>query len=287
MKIKKAIFPVAGYGTRFLPATKAQPKEMLPIVDKPVIQYLVEEAVASGIEQIIFITGRGKRAIEDHFDHCFELEHNLVEKGKTELLKEVQRISKLAKFAYVRQPVPRGDGDAILQAKELVGNEPCAVMFGDDLISSKIPALKQLIDVFEKYHSSVIALEQVAKEKVSSYGVISGQKIEDRLYKINDVVEKPEVENAPSDLIIIGKYIITPEVFETLSEVKVPENQELRLADAFKFLAKQGQAIYGCQFEGTRYDCGSKLGFIKAAIDFGLMHPELKDELGEYLKNYN
>lgn len=287
MKIKKAILPVAGFGTRFLPATKAQPKEMMPVVDKPVIQYLVEEAVASGIEEIIFVTGQGKRAIEDHFDHSFELEYNLIEKGKTELLNEIKKISEIAKFSYVRQKSPRGDGDAILQAKHLVGDEPCAVLFGDDIVDSEVPALRQLINVFEKYGDPVIALERVPLEKISKYGVVAGTMIEERVIQIKKFVEKPKKEEAPSDLAVIGKYIITPEVFDKLSELSEKFNSkkdELRLADAFTELLKS-KPLYGYEFEGVRYDCGDKIGFLKATVSLGLKHAGLNGEFREYLKN--
>lgn len=287
MKIKRAILPVAGFGTRILPATKAQPKEMLPVVDKPVIQYLVEEAVASGIEEIIFVTGRGKRAIEDHFDHSFELEYNLVEKGKHDLLKEVERISDLAKFSYVRQRSPRGDGDAVLQARHLIGNEPCAVLFGDDLVDSKEPVLKQLINVFNKYNDPVMALMKVPMDKVSKYGVVGGTQVEERTLQIKKVVEKPKKEEAPSNLIIIGKYIITPEVFDTLEKLSdkfYKDNRELKLADAFVELLKE-KPLYGYEFEGTRYDCGDKLGFLKATVSLGLKHPELNGEFSDFIKN--
>lgn len=286
MKIKRAILPVAGFGTRILPATKAQPKEMLPVVDKPVIQYLVEEAVASGIEEIIFVTGRGKRAIEDHFDHSFELEYNLVEKGKHDLLKEVERISELAKFSYVRQRSPRGDGDAVLQAKHLIGNEPCAVMFGDDLVDSEEPALKQLMNVFSKYNDPVIALVEVPMDKVSKYGVVGGVNIEERTLQINKFIEKPKKEEAPSNLIASGKYIITPDVFDKLEELSktLNSNQELRLADAFVELLKE-KPLYGYEFKGTRYDCGDKLGFLKATVSLALKHPDLNGEFREYLKS--
>lgn len=287
MKIKKAILPVAGFGTRNLPATKAQPKEMLPVVDKPIIQYLVEEAVASGIEEIIFVTGRGKRAIEDHFDHSFELEYNLVEKGKHDLLKEVERISELAKFSYVRQKSPRGDGDAVLQAKHLVGDEPCAVMFGDDLVDSEEPVLKQLMKVFDRYNDPVVSLVKVPMDKVSRYGVVGGVNVGERTLQINKFVEKPKQEEAPSNLIASGKYIITPDVFvklEELSESFYQSNKELRLADAFGELLKE-KPLYGYEFEGTRYDCGDKLGFLKATVGFGIKHPELNGEFRKYLKS--
>jgi UTP--glucose-1-phosphate uridylyltransferase len=283
--IKKAILPVAGFGTRFLPATKAQPKEMLPIVDKPIIQYLVEEVVAAGIKEVIFVTGRGKRSIEDHFDHSFELEYNLVEKRKHDMLKEIYKISKLAKFSYVRQPSPRGDGHAVFCARELVGNEPCAVLFGDDLVDSEIPCIKQLMDVYEKYKDTVIALEQVPREDVSRYGIVDSTLLEKRTHRIKDLVEKPKTEEAPSNLSIVGKYIITPDVFDTLEAlIPVKKDDEVRLADAFKLLLRK-KPIYGYEFEGKRYDCGTKLGFLKATIDFGLKHKELNGEFREYLKN--
>jgi len=283
VRIRKAIIPVAGFGTRFLPATKAQPKEMLPVVDKPVIQYLVEEAVASGIEEIIFITGRGKRAIEDHFDHSFELEYNLVEKGKNQLLKKVRRISDLANFAYVRQPRPLGDGHALLCARKLINHEPVAVLFGDDLVDAKVPCLKQLINVFEKYQAPVVALEKVPQKEVSQYGVVSGRKVAERLFEIDDVVEKPKASEAPSDLIIIGKYIITPEVFDELEKIEIRKNKEIRLIDGLKrYLAKN--KVFGYQFEGRRFDCGDKLGFLKAAVEFGLKHEEIGREFNRYLK---
>ena len=284
--IKKAIMLVAGFGTRFLPATKNMPKEMLPVVDKPVVQYLVEEAVASGIEEIIFVTGRGKRSIEDHFDKSFELEYNLVEKNKESLLKDVRKISNLAKFAYVRQPEPKGDGDALLRARHLIGNEPVAVMFGDDIIDSKVPALRQLIDVYEKYQDPVICLQRVPKESVSSYGVVGGVEVGKRTYEIKSFVEKPKVEEAPSNLAAVGKYIITPAVFDAIVRGSTSEDGELRLADGFVELLKTNP-IYGCEFEGRRFDCGSKIGFLKATLEYGLKHAETKDEISNYLiKHY-
>lgn len=282
--IKKAILPVAGFGTRFLPATKAQPKEMLPIVDKPIIQYLVEEVVAAGIKEVIFVTGRGKRSIEDHFDHSFELEYNLVEKRKHNLLKEIYKISKLAKFSYVRQPRPRGDGDAVFCARELIGNEPCAVLFGDDLVDSKTPCIKQLMDVYEKYKDSVVALEQVPKEEVFRYGIVDSILLEARTHQIKNIIEKPKIEEAPSNLSIVGKYIITPDVFDTLEAfIPTKKDDEVRLADALKLLLRR-KPVYGYEFEGKRYDCGTKLGFLKATVDFGLKHPDLNGEFAEYLK---
>lgn len=283
IQIKKVIIPVAGFGTRFLPATKAQPKEMLPIVDKPVIQYLVEEAVDSGIKEIIFVTGRGKRAIEDHFDHAGELEFFLTKKGKHNLAKEVRKISSLARFAFVRQKEPLGVGDALLQARHLIGNEPVAVLFGDDVVYSKTPCLKQLFVAFEKYNKPVFALEKVPKELVYRYGVIGGKKISSRTYEVKEIVEKPSIDKAPSNLSIVGKYILTPSVFEELSKIKYVPGKELFLTDAFERLLAKGENLYGYEFEGTRYDCGDKLGMLKAVVDYGLRHPEVKKGFKEHL----
>lgn len=279
--IKKAIIPVAGMGTRFLPATKAQPKEMLPIVDKPVIQYLVEEAVAAGITEIIFVTGRGKRAIEDHFDYAHELEQVLATRGKRELLKTIREISDLASFAYVRQKEPLGNGDAILAAAHLVGDEPCAVLFGDDIVDSPVPCLKQMIPVFEKYNDPVIALEEVKQSDVSMYGIVEATKVGDRTYEISRIVEKPEQKKAPSRLAVVGKYIITKEVFSELKKLR-PKDGEIGLSDALENYLSHS-AVYGYQFKGTRYDCGSKIGFLKAVVDFGLKHEETKSEFRKYL----
>ncbi|OGD23618.1 UTP--glucose-1-phosphate uridylyltransferase, partial [Candidatus Azambacteria bacterium RBG_16_47_10] len=241
--IKKAIIPVAGMGTRFLPATKAQPKEMLPIVDKPIIQYLVEEAVASGITEIIFVTGRGKRAIEDHFDYAYELEQMLATKGKKELLKTIREISNLASFAYVRQKEPRGDGDALLAAAHLVGDEPCAVLFGDDIVDSTVPCLKQMIPMFEKYNDPVVALEEVKEDETSMYGIVDTTRVGDRMHEIKHIVEKPAPGKAPSRLAIVGKYIITKEVFGELRKLR-PKDGEIRLADALKNYLSHN-AVYG------------------------------------------
>lgn len=283
MKIKKAIIPVAGFGTRFLPATKAQPKEMLPLVDKPVIQYLVEEAVLSGVEEIIFVTGRGKRAIEDHFDHSFELEHTLVEKGKHSLLEKIYNISKLADFAYVRQSKPLGDGHAILCARKFINGEPCAVLYGDDVVDSEIPCLKQLIGVYEKYCDPVIALEEVSHTDVDKYGVVEAINLGDNIYELKDIVEKPEIDKAPSNLTIVGKYIITPELFSVLETIEPDESGEIRLSEALKEFLKR-KPVYGYQFQGKRYDCGSKLGFLKATVDFGLNHNEVGEDFKNFLK---
>ena len=284
MKIRKAIIPVAGFGTRFLPATKAQPKEMLPVVDKPVIQYIVEEAVESGITDIILVTSDNKRAVEDHFDRNFELEYRLKAKGKTDALKEVQNISKLATFTYVRQSEPLGDGHAILQAAHLVGDEPVAVLFGDDIVANeKEPCLKQLMNAYEKYESPVIAIEEVPESDVSKYGIIKGTQKEDRVQQIEELVEKPDQDKAPSNLAIIGKYIITPEVLSALKEATPSDDGEIRLIDALKLVVKN-TPIYGYQFQGTRYDCGSKLGFLKATVEFGLTHKELNGEFKKFIQ---
>jgi UTP--glucose-1-phosphate uridylyltransferase len=288
IKIRKAVFPAAGFGTRFLPVTKSQPKEMLPIVDKPVIQYLVEEAVASGIEEIIIVTGRGKRSIEDHFDYSFELEHTLVEKGKHSLLKEVGAISKLAKFIYVRQPMPLGDGHAILCAKEVVGDEPFAVLFGDDIVDGKVPALKQLIDVYGQTGSSVLALQKVDRKETASYGIIKPAcekpTHKGRLHRIESLVEKPPPAKAPSTLAIIGKYVVTPEIITALEKAKPSHGGEIRLIDGFMELKKK-QKIYGYEVLGKRYDTGDKLGLITATIDFALKRKDLGPQLKKYINS--
>ena len=284
-KIRKAVFPAAGFGTRFLPVTKSQPKEMLPIVDKPVIQYLVEEAVASGIEEIIIVTGRGKRAIEDHFDYSFELEYTLVEKGKHSLLKEVRTISKLAKFVYVRQPMPLGDGHAILCAKEVIGDEPFAILFGDDIVDSKVPALKQLINVYEKTGSSVLALERVPEDETQNYGIIKPSRSTGRLHRIESLVEKPSRGKAASNLGIIGKYIVTPDIIHALEKAKPSHGGEIRLIDGFMELLKKKQTLYGLEIEGKRYDTGNKLGLITANIDYALKRKDLGPPLAKYLRS--
>ncbi|HEX9664448.1 MAG TPA: UTP--glucose-1-phosphate uridylyltransferase GalU [Patescibacteria group bacterium] len=283
-KIRTAIIPVAGSGTRFLPATKALPKEMLPIVDKPIIQFLVEEAVAAGITNIIFVTGRGKRAIEDHFDYSFELTHLLKKKKNHKLLEKIKKIADLASFSYVRQPQPLGDGQAILMARPLVGDEPVAIMFGDDLVDSRVPVIKQLMKVFEKYGDPVIAVEKVPKKEVDRYGVIKGVKIENRTYQVEKIVEKPPVAKAPSNLAVIGKYIITPDVFDILASLGKDRTGEIRLAGALAELIKH-RPVYAYEFEGDRYDCGDKLGFLKATINYGLKHRELKADFKKYLKS--
>lgn len=284
MKIKKAIFPVAGFGTRFLPVTKAQPKEMLPIVDKPVIQYLVEEAVKSGIEEIIIVTGRGKRSIEDHFDHSFELKYNLVEKGKDDLLKEVEAIETMAKFSYVRQPRPLGDGDAIMQAESLIGNEPFLVLFGDDIVDNEVPAAKQLIDAYHETQSPMIALTRVLEHETDQYGILDSDDLNTKLYRAKGFVEKPAAVDAPTNLGIIGKYVLTPDIFDALRRAPQGKDGELRLIDGLLMLLKE-RKIYGLEVEGKRYDAGSKMGFLKATIEFALKRPDLAAELKVFLKN--
>jgi len=284
--IKKVIIPVAGLGTRFLPVTKAQPKEMLPLIDKPVIQYLVEEAANSGITDITFVTGRGKRAIEDHFDFSPELESALLSSKRSKKFKEVRAISNLARFSYVRQNSPKGDGDAILCASHLMGNnESVGVLFGDDIVDSKVPCLKQLMEVFDKYGDAVLALYEVPKSEAHHYGIVKGIRVAPNVYEIKDIVEKPDPGKAPSNLAIVGKYIITPRVFDELKKLKrsSKENDEIRLADALKNLLKK-RPVYGLKFKGIRHDCGSKLGFLRATIEFGLNHPETKSGLRKYLK---
>ena len=285
MKIHKVIIPVGGLGTRFLPATKAQPKEMLTIVDKPVIQYLVEEAVDSGIKEVIFVTGKGKRAIEDHFDNAGELESYLERRGKKDLAKKIRAISSLAYCAFVRQKEPKGGGDALLQARHLVGDEPVAVLYGDDVVYSKTtPALKQLLGIFNKYQKSVFALERVPWEVVPRYGVIGGKRVASRTWLVNKIIEKPSIKEAPSNLTIVGKYILTPEVFDELAKVRPKKGEELYLTDALERVLKKGGQIYGYEVKGTRYDCGDKLGLLKAIIDFGLRHPEVKEGLKAHIK---
>ncbi len=285
MNIRTAIIPVAGMGTRFLPATKAQPKEMLAVVDKPVIQYIVEEAVSAGIENIIFVTAIGKRALEDHFDRNFELEYRLEQKKKTNELELVQRIGKLAKFSFVRQDKPLGDGHAILTALPFVDpNEPVAVLFGDDIIDAKKPVIGQLIETYKKYGDPVAAVQEVPKKDVSSYGVIGGKAINETVWEVNKFVEKPAISEAPSNLAIVGRYVITPEIMHLLKTQKAGKDGEIRLADAFITHLKNGRPIYGKKFEGVRYDCGNKLQFIRAQIELGLKHPEVKKGLKAYLK---
>ncbi|OGL38180.1 MAG: UTP--glucose-1-phosphate uridylyltransferase [Candidatus Schekmanbacteria bacterium RBG_16_38_11] len=283
MKIRKAVIPVAGLGTRFLPATKASPKEMLPLVDKPLIQYVVEEAKASGIEEIIIVTGRGKRAIEDHFDSSVELEYELFEKKRFDLLEEIKNISNMVTFAYTRQKKALGLGHAILCAEPIVGNEPFAVFLGDDIIDSRVPCMKQLIDVYEEYHGSVIAIQEVKQKETKSYGIIKPRKMKDRVYKVLDLVEKPEPTKAPSNLAVIGRYILSPEIFRVLKKTSPGKHGEIQLTDGLKTLLKE-ENIYGCEFSGVRYDAGDKLGFLKATVEFALKRKDLGKEFKKYLK---
>lgn len=288
MVIRKAVLPVAGLGTRFLPATKAQPKEMLPIVDKPLVQYGVEEVAASGIPMVIFVTGRGKNSIEDHFDVSFELEHMLAGRDKKGLLALVHSISSLVEIIYVRQKNPRGLGHAILMARDLVGNEPFAVLLSDDIIDAPKPCLKQMMDVASRYGGSVVALQRVAKTAVSSYGIIQGAPVADsdhkgRIYRISDMVEKPSPEAAPSNLAIIGRYILTPAVFAELASTRPGAGSEIQLTDALRRMLKK-EAVYGYLFEGQRFDAGDKLGFLKATVEMALKRPELAGPFRKYLK---
>lgn len=288
MKVRKAVFPAAGLGTRFLPATKAQPKEMLPLVDKPVIQYGVEEALAAGCDQIIIVTGRGKTAIEDHFDHSYELEKMLEERGKKDLLRIVREISDMIHLAYVRQKEALGLGHAVLMARELVGNEPFAVLLADDVIDAEKPCLKQMIEVFEDTQSSVIATQEVNGPAISSYGVLDAQRIDGkfngRLYSVKNLVEKPKPQNAPSNLAIIGRYILTPKVFEMLAKTSLGAGGELQLTDGIRNLLQAGEKVYGYTFEGKRHDAGDKLGFLKATVEFALKRPDMGKQFAEYLR---
>jgi UTP--glucose-1-phosphate uridylyltransferase len=282
MKVKKAIIPAAGLGTRFLPATKAQPKEMLPIVDKPTIQYIIEEAVASGIEEILIITGRNKRAIEDHFDKSVELEQELEAHNKQELLTMVRDISNMVNIHYIRQKEPKGLGHAIYCAKTFVGKEPFAVMLGDDVVDSKTPCLKQLIDCFTEYKTTILGVQEVPTEDISKYGIVKGMHIEDRVYKVKDLIEKPKVEEAPSNIAILGRYIITPQIFDILENTVPGKGGEIQLTDALRVLI-QNEAMYAYNFEGRRYDVGDKLGFLEATVEFALKREELRKPFMEYL----
>jgi UTP--glucose-1-phosphate uridylyltransferase len=286
MRVRKAVFPAAGLGTRFLPATKAQPKEMLPIVDKPIIQYGVEEALAAGCDQIIIVTGRGKSAIEDHFDVSYELEKMLEERKKTDLLTIVRQISDMIHVAYVRQKEALGLGHAVLMARELVGNEPFAVLLADDVIDATPPCLKQMIDQFNETQSSIIATQQVDGPAISSYGVIDASPVKDndRLFEVRNMVEKPKLADAPSNLAIIGRYILTPAIFEVLDQTPLGAGGELQLTDAMRLLLKQ-EKIFGYRYEGRRHDAGDKLGFLKATVEFALKRPELSRQFREYLKS--
>ena len=281
--IRKAVIPAAGFGTRFLPATKSQPKEMLPIVDTPTIQYVVEEAIASGIEDILMVIGRGKRAIEEYFDRNLELEKELEEKGKTDELKQIRHISNMVNIHFVWQKDLNGLGDAVLHARQHVGNEPFAVLLGDSIVQSSRPVTRQLMDVYERYHEPVVALEEVRLDRVSRYGVIKGSLIHDREYLVEDFVEKPEPEEAPSNLAIAGRYIFTAEIFDFIDRVEPGKNNEIQLTDAMRLMAAT-RAMYGLHFDGTRHDMGNRLDFVKTNVVFGLGRPDMAEELKAFLK---
>lgn len=282
-KIKKAIIPAAGLGTRFLPATKAQPKEMLPIVDKPTIQYIVEEAVAAGIEDIIIVTGRTKKAIEDHFDKSVELELELEKKQNKELLEIARSVSQIANLYYIRQKEPKGLGHAVLTAKTFIGDEPFAVLLGDDVIDSETPAIKQMMDVYEKYGSTVLGVQTVKREDTNKYGIVDGIQLENRVYEVKNMVEKPPVEQAPSNVAVLGRYIISPDIFKYLETQEVGAGGEIQLTDALNRLAKD-EKVYAYDFIGRRYDVGNKMGFLQATVEFALKRPDLRDEFKDYLK---
>ncbi|HHY22954.1 MAG TPA: UTP--glucose-1-phosphate uridylyltransferase GalU [Clostridiaceae bacterium] len=284
MKVRKAVIPAAGLATRLLPATKAQPKEMLPIVDKPTIQYIVEEAIESGIDDILIVTGRGKRAIEDHFDKSYELEEELKKKGKDDLLHIVEDISNLVNIHYIRQKEPKGLGHAIYCTRSFIGDEPFAVLLGDDIIDSEVPCLKQMMEVYEKYETTIIGVQPVPDEDISKYGIVDCTKIKDRVYKVKDLIEKPEKDKAPSNIAILGRYIITPKIFEFLENAEPGKGGEIQLTDALKKLAGV-ETMYAYNFIGDRYDVGNKMGYLKAMVEFALKRDELKDEFFVYLKD--
>lgn len=283
MKVRKAIIPAAGLGTRFLPATKAQPKEMLPIVDKPTIQYIIEEAIASGIEQILIITGRGKRAIEDHFDRSLELEEELRRKGQEALLTQVLDIANLVDIHYIRQKEPRGLGHAINCARAFIGDEPFAVLLGDDIVDSQKPCLRQLMDVFEEYHTTVLGVQRVPWEEVNRYGIVAGKEVDENIVKVKDMVEKPDREQAPSNIAILGRYIIRPSIFSYLENAQPGKGGEIQLTDALH-RQMENEAMYAFAFEGKRYDVGNKLGFLQATVDFALKRPDLSEEFENWLR---
>ena len=284
-RIRKAIIPAAGLGTRFLPATKAQPKEMLPIVDKPTIQYIIEEAIASGIEEILIITGRSKKSIEDHFDRSVELELELSKAGKDEMLEMVHNISEMVDIHYIRQKEPKGLGHAIHCAKAFVGDEPFAILLGDDIVyNDEKPCLKQLIDCYDEYKTSILGVQTVPEENVSKYGIVDGIEIEDRVCKVKGLVEKPSVEDAPSNVAILGRYIVTPKIFEILERTKPGKGNEIQLTDALLELINE-EAMYAYNFEGRRYDVGDKLGFLEATVEYALRRENLKEEFTDYLKH--
>jgi UTP--glucose-1-phosphate uridylyltransferase len=285
-KIRKAVFPAAGLGTRFLPATKASPKEMLPLVDKPLIQYSVEEAVECGIDSILIITGRDKTAIEDHFDISFELEQVLLERGKKEMFELVRRVSELAKISYTRQKQALGLGHAIYQARDFVNNEAFAVLLADDVVDApKRSALRQLIDVYEKYKAPVVATMRVQGEAISRFGVIDAEQIEDRVFRVKDMVEKPKPEEAPSDLAIVGRYIFTPDIFSAIERTDRGAGGEIQITDAMRIMVREGKEFYAVELEGKRHDAGDKLGFLIATVEYALKHEDLADDFKKYLKS--
>ncbi len=283
MRVKKAVFPVAGLGTRFLPATKASPKEMLPLLDKPLIQYGVEEAKASGIEEVIFVTGRGKRAIEDHFDVSVELEKALADKGQTKLLEEVQTISNMVQCVYIRQREALGLGHAILCARDLVGDEPFVVILGDDIIDGPKPVTAQAIELFNELGGSVVAVEPIPPERISAYGVIAGEPVRDWVWRIGDFVEKPAPEDTPSELAVVGRYVLTPAIFDILSETQPDHRGEIQLTDGLRVLCRE-EPVFGLVFEGKRYDAGNVLGFLEATVELALKRPDLSETFRTYLK---
>ncbi len=284
MKVRKAIIPAAGLGTRFLPATKATPKEMIPIVDKPTIQYIVEEAAAAGIEDILIISGRNKRAIEDHFDKSYELEEELHRKGKQELLSCVEEISNIANIHYIRQKEAKGLGHAIYCAKSFIGNEPFAVLLGDDIVDSKTPCIKQLMDVYNEYRTTILGVQKVPLPDVSKYGIIAGNQIDEKVYKVKGLVEKPEVDQAPSNIAILGRYIISPRIFEFLEKATPGKGGEIWLTDALQQLM-ESEAMYAYDFEGDRFDVGDRIGFLKATVEFALKREDLSSEFTTFLKD--
>jgi len=283
MKVRKAVITAAGWGTRFLPITKAQPKEMLPVVNKPLIQYSVEEAINSGIEQIIVITALGKRAIEDYFDRSFDLEYFLEQKGETNLLKEMRELSSLVDICYIRQKEQLGLGHAILTAKNVVADEPFAVLLPDDIIDSRVPALKQLMEVYKQYKTNVIAIERVSRRDTIKYGIIEPKRVSSHIYQVLGLTEKPKPQEAPSNLGVVGRYILMPQIFDVLEVTPPGKNQEIQLTDALQLLLKQ-QAIYACEFEGVWYDTGTPLGWLEATVAFALKQPDIGQELREYLR---
>lgn len=286
MKLRKAVIPAAGLGTRFLPATKAQPKEMLPIVDKPTIQYIIEEAASAGVEDIIIVTGRSKRSIEDHFDRSIELEMELEKAGKTDWLEMVKSISEIANIHFIRQKQPLGLGHAVLTASHFIGDEPFAVLLGDDVVVSKKPVLQQMVEVFSEYKTSILGVQEVEPDAVSRYGIVDCRHVDNDVYKVRDLVEKPKKEDAPSNIAILGRYILTPSIFKYLENQTAGANGEIQLTDGLKRLSKD-EAMYAYIFKGRRYDVGTKMGFLQANIEFALRNPEIADDLTDYLTKLN